>query len=141
MIVLQTYMAIKNQEMAKVGRMIDDVPSRSELIQYERRFVELYEQVSDKLDETRKHFATYNALDQKRTYIQKEDSLVTSISTNFATAMKTKPGKQQFLDQCANILGTLQSTLSSEKAKLDSIARQRDGLLAEQQKLVRQLWL
>lgn len=61
--------------MAQVGRMIDDVPSRSELIQYERRFVELYEQVSDKLDETRKHFSTYNALDQKRTYIQKEVSL------------------------------------------------------------------
>jgi hypothetical protein len=63
---------VKNQEMAQVGRMIDDVPSRSELIQYERRFVELYEQVSDKLDETRKHFSTYNALDQKRTYIHKE---------------------------------------------------------------------
>lgn len=58
--------------MARVGRQIDDVPSRSELIQYERRFVELYEQVADKLDETRKYFSTYNALDQKRTYIQKE---------------------------------------------------------------------
>ena len=68
----QAYLAVKNQEMARVGRQIDDVPSRSELIQYERRFVELYEQVADKLDETRKYFSTYNALDQKRTYIQKE---------------------------------------------------------------------
>ena len=43
---MRLYLAAKTQETAKVGRQIDDVPTRSELIQYERRFVELFDQVS-----------------------------------------------------------------------------------------------
>jgi hypothetical protein len=42
---MRLYLASKTQEAARLGRQIDDVPTRSELIQYERRFVELFEQV------------------------------------------------------------------------------------------------
>lgn len=35
-------LAKKNQDIAAVLRQIDDIPTRAELIQYERRFVELY---------------------------------------------------------------------------------------------------
>ena len=42
---MRLYLAAKTQETARVGRQIDDVPTRSELIQYERRFVELFDQV------------------------------------------------------------------------------------------------
>ena len=35
----------KSRAIATVLRKIDEVPMRSELIQYERRFVELYDQV------------------------------------------------------------------------------------------------
>jgi hypothetical protein len=38
-------LAKKNQEIAAVLRQIDDIPTRAELIQYERRFVELYQLV------------------------------------------------------------------------------------------------
>jgi hypothetical protein len=40
-----TVLAKKNQEIAAVLRQIDDIPTRAELIQYERRFVELYQLV------------------------------------------------------------------------------------------------
>lgn len=133
---LKSYLAVKNQEMSRMGRLIDDVPGRLELIQYERRFVELYEQVAAKLDETRKHFSTYNALDQKRTYIQKEDSLVTSISSNFSSAMASKTGRVQYLNQCGSILGTLQATLQAERSKLESQVKLRDAAAGEQQKLI-----
>jgi len=38
-------LAKKNQELSFVQRKIDDVPTRTELVQYERRFVELHDQV------------------------------------------------------------------------------------------------
>ena len=38
-------LAEKNRQVAFVQRRIEEVPTRTELTQYERRFVELYEQV------------------------------------------------------------------------------------------------
>ncbi|RYG51339.1 hypothetical protein EON66_10865 [archaeon] len=37
--------AEKTREIARLARLIDDVPSQAELIQYKRRFTELYEEV------------------------------------------------------------------------------------------------
>ena len=74
---------------------IDELPTRAELLQYERRFVELYQQVclcvcvcvcvaaSDpdhrwssqvaaKLDETRKYYDTYNTLREKCSLLDKQ---------------------------------------------------------------------
>ena len=42
-------LARKNQEIAKLTRAIDDIPTRAELLQYERRFVELFELVQVRL--------------------------------------------------------------------------------------------
>ena len=41
-------LAKKNQDIAAVLRQIDDIPTRAELLQYERRFVELYHLVRSK---------------------------------------------------------------------------------------------
>ncbi len=65
---MQSYLAVKNQEMARVGRMIDDVPARSELIQYERRFVELYEQISAKVPAHPQPLSRVGATDPCRTW-------------------------------------------------------------------------
>lgn len=61
-----------NLEVALSVRTIDDTPTRTELIQYERRFVELYQQVTWKLDETRKYYDMYNTLDTTLSFLQKE---------------------------------------------------------------------
>ena len=45
---LRQMLAAANLEVATTSRIIDDIPTRTELIQYERRFVELYQQVSDR---------------------------------------------------------------------------------------------
>ena len=66
------FLSTKNQDIARLSRAIDDVPTRSELIQYERRFVELYDQVARKLDETRKYYETYNMLVACKDLLSKE---------------------------------------------------------------------
>ena len=69
---MRQVLADANLEAAHLLRAIDDCPTRTELIQYERRFVELYQQVSWKLEETRKYFGIYNTLETTLTFIQKE---------------------------------------------------------------------
>ena len=39
--------------MQLLSRKLDDIPTRPELLQYEKRFVELYDTVQSKLSETR----------------------------------------------------------------------------------------
>ena len=76
------------QEIAKITRLIDDVPTRAEVLQYERRFVELYELVQSKLIETRKYYELYNALNESYSYMENEDNLLNSIIEGFPLALK-----------------------------------------------------
>jgi hypothetical protein len=69
---LRQMLAEANQEVATSIRIIDDIPTRTELIQYERRFVELYQQVAWKLEETRKYYDMYNTLETTLGFLQKE---------------------------------------------------------------------
>ena len=41
--------ARKNREIAQLQRKIDEVPSRTELSQYQKRFIELYKQGENKM--------------------------------------------------------------------------------------------
>jgi hypothetical protein len=50
---MRQVLAQKNQTIARMRRQIDEIPTRAELLQYERRFVELYQLVAEKLIETR----------------------------------------------------------------------------------------
>ena len=71
----------KNREIMYFTRKIDEVPTRTELLQYERRFTELYDQIQIKLDETRKHYATYNALSDAIKYANKEIETLDNMHT------------------------------------------------------------
>lgn len=51
---LRMLLARKTQQCHVLKRKIDDVATRAELVQYERRFVELYEQIAANLEETRR---------------------------------------------------------------------------------------
>ena len=101
---LRKALADTNMELSAASRVIDDVPTRSELLQYESRFVELYQQTKRKLDETKKYYDWYNTQDTTLTYLQKEVKLLNSISETFADAMSTNEGKAEFLEQLASIV-------------------------------------
>ncbi|KAK2661090.1 hypothetical protein Ddye_007623 [Dipteronia dyeriana] len=74
-------LAAKLREILCVRRKLGDVPSHSELIQYERRFSELYVQIQEKHQQTQKFYATYNALLEIKELMLKETSLLNSISS------------------------------------------------------------
>lgn len=101
---LREMLAEANIEVSSSIRLIDDVPTRTELIQYERRFGELYQQVAWKLEETRKYYDQYNTLESVLTYMQKEIKLLNSISENFNDAMKSCASKTDFLKNFETIV-------------------------------------
>ncbi|MGH0163177.1 UNVERIFIED_CONTAM: hypothetical protein FKN15_055635 [Acipenser sinensis] len=64
--------ARRNREIAILQRKIDEVPSRAELTQYQKRFIELYGQVAATHKETKQFFTLYNTLDDKKVFLEKE---------------------------------------------------------------------
>ncbi|XP_028992202.1 coiled-coil domain-containing protein 93 [Betta splendens] len=125
---IRLLMARKNREIAIMQRKIDAVPSRAELTQYQKRFIELYSQVSATHKETKQFFTLYNTLDDKKVYLEKEVNLLNSIHDNFQQAMSSSGAKEQFLRQMEQIVeGIKQSRIKMEKKKQENKMR-RDQL-------------
>ncbi|PRD29199.1 UNVERIFIED_CONTAM: Coiled-coil domain-containing protein 93 [Trichonephila clavipes] len=125
---IRMLLARKNREIATLQRKFDEVPSRAELSQYQKRFVELYNQVAAKHKETKQFYTLYNTLEDSRMYIMKEVDLLNSIQENFTEAMSSSASKGEFLTQLEKIVERiLQNKSKVEKKKLDE-KRQRDML-------------
>ncbi|KAG7253298.1 hypothetical protein CRUP_008947, partial [Coryphaenoides rupestris] len=101
---IRLLMARRNREIAILQRKMDEVPSRAELTQYQKRFIELYSQVSATHKETKQFFTLYNTLDDKKVYLEKEVNLLNSIHDNFQQAMSSSSAKEQFLRQMEQIV-------------------------------------
>mmetsp|Transcript_7207 Transcript_7207/g.13666 ORF Transcript_7207/g.13666 Transcript_7207/m.13666 type:complete len:631 (-) Transcript_7207:188-2080(-) len=125
---LRQVLAKKNQEIAKVTRAMDDIPTRAELLQYERRFVELYELVQDKLTETRKYYEFYNTLNDVYKYMSNEESLLNSINDGFPKAIKSKTGTSSFLESFKGILANVETNKEHAKKECDNEELMRDTL-------------
>ena len=128
---IRAMLAAKNRALATLERKIDDIPTRTELIQYERRFIELYEQVASKTEETRKYFNTYNTLSDTKTYYVKETSILNSIHEGFHSALGSKTGKDKLLQSIDNIITGVKGNKARVDTKL-SEEKERSGELTEQ---------
>uniref|UniRef100_A0A672MJ31 Coiled-coil domain-containing protein 93 n=1 Tax=Sinocyclocheilus grahami TaxID=75366 RepID=A0A672MJ31_SINGR len=125
---LLCHFARRNREIAILQRKIDEVPSRAELTQYQKRFIELYSQVSATHKETKQFFTLYNTLDDKKVYLEKEVNLLNSIHDHFQQAMASSGSKEQFLRQMEQIVeGIKQSRIKMEKKRQENKMR-RDQL-------------
>ncbi|XP_056644127.1 coiled-coil domain-containing protein 93 [Diorhabda sublineata] len=134
--VLRIKLAKVNREVAMLQRQIDDVPKRAELAQYQKRFVELYNQVAVKHKETKQYYTLYNTLEDTRVYMKKELSLLNSISESYPEAMMSAKGKAEFLDQFQNIVENVRQTKLKSEQKLNREKQTRDQLSAMLQGLV-----
>jgi len=112
-------LARKSQAISAVARQIDDVPTRTELIQYERRFGELYQEIESTLEETRKYFDKYNVQARIKNYLQKEVELLEGINEKFLPSMETKQAQEEFIAEIKRIdtgLAGMSENLERKKA-------------------------
>ncbi|XP_035724003.1 coiled-coil domain-containing protein 93-like [Vespa mandarinia] len=132
-----------NRIIASLTRQLDDVPGRSELTQYQRRFMELYNQVSAKHKETKQYYTLYNTLDDTKLYLSKELSLLNSIQDNYNEAMASTSGKEQFLEQFESAVARVkynkamvEKRCADEKNRRDALSQQLVTLVEQQRKYV-----
>ncbi|XP_052091214.1 coiled-coil domain-containing protein 93-like isoform X1 [Mytilus californianus] len=115
---IRLLLARKTREIAVLQRKIDEVPSRAELSQYQRRFIELYSQISSTHKETKQFYTLYNTLDDTKLYLHKEVNLLNSVHDTFSQAMGSQGTKEQFLKQFEQIVeGIKQNKAKVEKRK------------------------
>ncbi|PIK53848.1 putative coiled-coil domain-containing protein [Apostichopus japonicus] len=107
---IRLLLARKNREISQLQRKMDEVPSRAELTQYQRRFVELYNQVNNTHRETKQFYTLYNTLDDTKLYLEKEITLLNSIHDNFQQAMASPSSTQQFLKQFEQMVEGIKGT-------------------------------
>lgn len=139
----------RSRAVSLLNRKLEDIPSRAELIQYERRFEELYDTVQAKLKETRKYFAQYNVLADTKKYLQKEISILNSIHQQVRPALETVRGKSSLVTALASIedgvaqnIRIVEEKLAAELAAADDARRAHDDALRTQRRyatLVRDL--
>ncbi|XP_053677731.1 coiled-coil domain-containing protein 93 [Anopheles nili] len=135
---LRLQLAKKNRAYISIRRQLDNIPDRTELAQYQRRFLELYNQVSAKHRETKQFYTLYNTLDDTKLYLEKEMSLLNSIYDNYANAMQSPHSREQFVHQFETIVEGIRSTKDKLKKKFDDEKVKRDGLNSQLLCLVEQ---
>ncbi|GAU99030.1 hypothetical protein RvY_10090 [Ramazzottius varieornatus] len=121
-------LAQRNREIAQIQRRLDDAPPQAELSQYQKRFVELYDQMAAKLSETKKFYTLYNTLTDSKTCYEKEVQLLESIHDNYDKAMQSDSAKEQFLRQLDMVLESLKQTVARAEKKRSSEKLRRDHL-------------
>jgi len=107
----------KNRDISLLQRYLDELPSRAELIQYQRQFVELSEQIDAKLTETRQYYTTFNTFDDKRQLLENELSILSSIQNNYNISMSSKTNKEMFIKSMDNIISAIQTNLEKSESK------------------------
>ncbi|PNF38272.1 Coiled-coil domain-containing protein 93 [Cryptotermes secundus] len=140
---LRLLLAKRTRSIATLQRQLDEVPGRAELAQYQRRFLELYNQVAAKHKETKQFYTLYNTLDDKKLYLSKELTLLNSILDNYTEAMSSTSGKEQFMKQFDAIVeGIKQNKVkvehrhSEEHQRRDKLSHELLGLVEQQRRYV-----
>mmetsp|Transcript_24841 Transcript_24841/g.81269 ORF Transcript_24841/g.81269 Transcript_24841/m.81269 type:complete len:445 (-) Transcript_24841:105-1439(-) len=109
-----------SRAVALINRKLEEIPTRPELLQYERRFVELYEQVQAKLDETRRCFAHYNVMTDTLSIMGKEVSLLNSILSQFQKARGDRDTIAALSSSLEAAFGGVQQTRKRTAQKLEA---------------------
>ncbi|KAK9141571.1 hypothetical protein Syun_010971 [Stephania yunnanensis] len=115
-------LAAKVKAVLSLKRQLSDMPSQSELIQY------------DRLCQTRKFYATYNALVEIKELMLKETSLLNSLISQFQEAISSTAGRAKLVNSMEDVLkgtqqklgkvqGGLQAELNTFDALKETVAR------------------
>lgn len=128
--VARLQLAKKNRAVVNLQRQLDNIPDNIELNQYQKRFLELYNSISNKYKETKQFYTLYNTLDEKKVLLDKELTILNGLYDNYQ-AMTTLPAKEQFLNKLEEITDSVESTKSKFRKKHDDEKLKREELNSE----------
>ncbi|XP_038206369.1 coiled-coil domain-containing protein 93 [Zerene cesonia] len=120
-----------NRQVLRYTVAIDEVPGTAELLQYEKRFVELYNQVASKHKETKQYYIFYNTLYEIKLYTSKELSLLNSILDNYDEVMSSPRKREEFMTQFESIVDWVNKTVRKVEEKYKNEKEQKAALHTE----------
>uniref|UniRef100_W8BJP5 Coiled-coil domain-containing protein 93 n=1 Tax=Ceratitis capitata TaxID=7213 RepID=W8BJP5_CERCA len=132
---LKLQIAKKNRGIVAIQRRLDAIPDHTELTQYQRRFHELYNEMSAKHIETKQYYTLFNTLNDKKRYLEKELSLLNSICEAYNEGMTSAQGREEFIKQFEAIVAGVKQTEQKVRQKYNEECARRDALTTELQSL------
>ncbi|KAL0216362.1 hypothetical protein P9112_008546 [Eukaryota sp. TZLM1-RC] len=127
----------KNIEILK--RKEDEFPIRPELVQFERRFSELFEALAVLLDESRRYYDRYNALVDQKQVFERELSLMRNLKSQTTSLSKDKSFREATMDKLATLSGNLNEHSSSLEIKADKIKNNLEQAVDEKNDCIQQI--
>uniref|UniRef100_A0A183C1Z1 Coiled-coil domain-containing protein 93 n=1 Tax=Globodera pallida TaxID=36090 RepID=A0A183C1Z1_GLOPA len=124
-----------NRHIVRLSRRLGARPSQVELAQYQRKFVELCNQISAKHGETKRQYTLYNTLVIKRDFIQREINLLNSIDDQRELAQREEY-RDSLLDNLQQIGRGVDDSLDKMLCKRRALQEQRDQLHNQLQMLL-----
>lgn len=120
-----------NQKILNLMKRIDLMPSQLEICQYQRRYIELHQQLISKNKDVKKLFDLYNSLDVTKHYLVKEINLLDSIESQLELTTNSASNRELFMKQFGEIINKIQQIRSDMQVRLERLRKRCDLLNAE----------
>ncbi|VIO93768.1 Uncharacterized protein BM_BM12685 [Brugia malayi] len=124
-----------NRQIAVQQRLLDNVPAQIEISQYQRRIIELYNQMASKHRETKQFYILHNTLVDIKTFMKKEVDMLNNIDDIQDLASK-QSYKDSFVENLQKILKGVDAALDKISTKQNELQAKRDKLYEEYQYLL-----
>lgn len=128
---LDTELLATNQKILNLVKKLDKMPSSMEIVQYQRRYIELHQQLISKNKDVKKLYALYNSLDTNKYYLTKEINLLDSIADNLGLTIDSAANRDDFVMQLQEIISKIETVRDEVLTKLDLVKAKCDQLNAE----------
>lgn len=125
---LDTELLATNQKILNLLKKLDSMASQLEIGQYQKRYIELHQQLISKNKDLKKLYALFNSLDSVRHYLTKEINLLESIMSNLDLTTNSPTNRYEFLRQFEEIISKIQGVRDDVVTRL-GILKNRFNLL------------
>merc|ERR1712083_284306 len=115
---------------------LESYPTRSELLQYEKRFVELYNLTNERLKETKKYYHLYNSLNDSSESMNNEVNLLQKIQSEFPKRCKNEEDRSTFIASMDKMIDSLKVSSENMKNKLQTVKNEKDEQSAKYNELL-----
>ncbi|KAM3719456.1 Coiled-coil domain-containing protein [Dirofilaria immitis] len=124
-----------NRQIAAQQSMLDNIPAQTEISQYQRRIVELYNQMASKHRETKEFYILHNTLVDIKTFMKKEVDMLNNID-DIQDLTSKQNYKDSFVENLQKILKAVDASLDKVSTKQKELQARRDKLYGEYQHLL-----
>ncbi|KAK7584147.1 hypothetical protein V9T40_005110 [Parthenolecanium corni] len=139
---LKKILTMRKLDLADVARNVtskerelERIPTRAELSQYQKRYMELYHIHTMKTAEAKEDIMTYNMLNNRLNYIRKQNKIVNSLQETFSLVMSQGLNQDQFLQQLEGIIEGVVKTKETLSIKKMNVELTKTNLQSKLKKL------